>query len=298
MLNDGFIIMNVVLKKVTVLLSGLLFMAKAMFFFSCSDPPKKVFTEKEIEGYWFTDNALHPGRVGEDYFPDSSDVIDFLNLTNSVNGVEDTLYFIKGDTLWYANERVRSDSLRSKMGKKFNKRFLIYFLSANKLILFDLKLKKEVNYYSFYTLPDVTNTDFEYIRYSSYGANSMLLTSKDTCIYSIEGGLPHCGYGITFENNPFADDFFLKNDSAWLRKMQMLGKKINWIGLFGPAKSEDGLPLFPIQISMKSSSGEYKMCITDNTKMPPIRVFNSECERIWRLNTGAIIPRRVPIIHN
>ena len=113
---------------------------------------KKVFADKEVEGYWVTSNLLNHGNAQQLGFKDEKGVRNLLRLKNSVNGHSDYTYYVKGESLYMLSNNPRRDS-DGVIKREFAAKYQIRFVSKERLVLFDYELQKEPTYYSVMTAP-------------------------------------------------------------------------------------------------------------------------------------------------
>jgi hypothetical protein len=126
-----------------------LFFVCTFLLCACSEttPPTRVYTGKDIEGYWATYTALHQSPLLSQMKNDT--FRDFLRLYNDVNGMSDTVYKVHGDTLLLLRLQVRLD----QRIWTFAPAYKIVNADRNRLVLKDLNRAEELTFYALADLP-------------------------------------------------------------------------------------------------------------------------------------------------
>lgn len=137
-----------------------LFVLAVVVICSCSEPEpqKRVYTEKDIEGYWATNNAIH-GTGWLDSLSVSDEAISnsFLRFYNDVCGLADTTYLVSDGIISVLDFNYISGEL------KYVPKYTIAFASKERLMLVEIKCGVEITYYSLYEVPP-THHHFDTIR--------------------------------------------------------------------------------------------------------------------------------------
>jgi hypothetical protein len=121
---------------------------------SCNSeqPEKRIYTEKDIEGYWATDRSMNPSPLKDSLGTAYAVEDEFLRLYNTCNGIGDTVYKISGDTVLYGCAEWNSDR---HLFIQYLPRWIIEFVSRDRLELRDLEAGITRTYYSVFSLPVV-----------------------------------------------------------------------------------------------------------------------------------------------
>jgi hypothetical protein len=120
-------------------------------FSSCDDSviQKRVYTEKDIEGYWATNAAIQNSQWTVAIAENSGKNVQstFLRLYNEACCRPDTVYKVSNDTLFFPVFNLE------RRAYDFEPEFRIIFLSIERLVLQELDGGEEVTYYSLMTIP-------------------------------------------------------------------------------------------------------------------------------------------------
>jgi hypothetical protein len=130
--------------------------ASLFFFFvaafcSCREPQpeKRVYTEKDVEGYWMSYPKLHPSSLLDAIAHENDSITDFLRLYNDVNGLPDTNYKVDGDILLIKKFVEPYFTAPAEFVAKYK----ILFASRDRIELREIKTARCVTLYSVFALP-------------------------------------------------------------------------------------------------------------------------------------------------
>lgn len=129
-----------------------LFCLFVLAFCSCNEPKqeKRVYTEKDIEGYWATNSVIQSSSLTNSFVSSSTQSVAYtlLRLYNDVCGMADTAYKVKGDTLLLEEYDEKTQKF------KFVKTHFIDFVSVERIVLTEIDTRKQITYYSLLSIPN------------------------------------------------------------------------------------------------------------------------------------------------
>lgn len=184
-----------------------------MLMFSCGENtvPRRVYTEKDIEGYWATNSVMQNTTLTLELGLASGNEIHltFLRLYNNVCGHADTSFQVSGDTLLLAEFDILSRNFELAPS------YTIVFSSAERLILKDIKDGVETTFYSLMTLLKTENKCNSAAL--DFGAGWGISIDRDSLKYvyvPYEDDIIRCG--------PWRPHYKMCTDSLWFERINEL----------------------------------------------------------------------------
>lgn len=247
-----------------------LFFVCSFLLCACSETPSpgRVYTGKDIEGYWATYPALHQSSLLSQMKNDT--LRDFIRLYNDVNGNPDQTYRISGDTLFLL--KFIGHSLRREW--KFFAEFIILFATPDRLVLKEISSGTELIYYSLYDLPAHGEfLDQVAVRPQYEGEN--LVWNVDTILDSLT-----YGPGTVCILRIYPPCHYQKTDKVAFQRLQNMYARIDRSNLlFRTLEPPSGTtPLTPSAYKLELSGKRHYDVIApvDNSLDPCVRAILSE----------------------
>lgn len=198
---------------------ALSFFLAAVLLFSCdsSQPEKRTYTEKDIEGYWATNNAIQGTQWLDTLsIADGSINRSFLRFYNDACGMKDTVYHVSGDTV------LMRKFDRSKGVLEFIPEYTIVFATKERIILKELSSGLEITYYSLFEIP-ASNAHVDLIHLEPPSGGTAMELRRDSLTY----------YRMPFSNDYHADTIdpyphtALKTDTAWFNRIDAMYARLS-----------------------------------------------------------------------
>jgi len=242
-------------------------------FSSCSEPQveKRVYTEKDIEGYWATYPTLHPSVLAEQIAIGNDSINEpFLRLFNDVNGFPDTTFKVIGDSVFITE---RQDLFYN--GKpEFNLKYRIKSISNEKLELWELQTGQFITYYSLETLPE-NESELNKLEVNPFLGSGFIWT-RDS-LYSIyhEFKFSGCYFGV----RPTLDT--TSSDENFAR-INQLYKRINMKTLHLEAPNQKDFPpaIGGMCLNFVGSKRIDYLPAPRQSVDPCVRAISAECDAI------------------
>jgi hypothetical protein len=185
---------------------------------SCIDPPleKRVYTEKDIEGYWATYPAIHRSELAATLADNSGITIthSLLRFYNDVCGIEDTIYKVCSDTIHLLEYDFSS---RVYLFKPF---YQIIFLSKERMCLQELGSGLQTTYYPLFSLTKTSDIFSSIVCYPPRGGYSAKV-NHDSLSYF------YTPYESDFYSSHFHGQFKARRaEPLWIQRINELYARI------------------------------------------------------------------------
>lgn len=239
---------------------------------------KRIYTEKDIEGYWATYLTMHPSLLGERLtnVPDSLKT-NFLRLYNDLNGNVDTTYRVSHDTLLLRNLDLNYDYFIAT--RRFTPSYQILFASEERLVLRSLASGEDITLYSLWQIAADSQSRLDSIICIPLGGGIGLKWTADSLVVAHENSGSMCR-GCEMWVKPFYLD--VESDEVGFNRMSELYSRIIRKDLLwgdpdltqndGRVNSRAGVPYY--QLELWGNTGRARISI--NTSDPCI--FAMLCE--------------------
>lgn len=239
---------------------------------SCGEatPEKRVYTEKDLEGYWATYTTLHPSTLA-DLLADSNAVAEksILRFYNEINGLSDSTYFVRGDSLFI----VEYEGWAAEIAPKYKLKYRIRFVSHDRLELWELQSGQFITYYSIFDLPQ-RNTDLVRLEVNPFGREGFVWSedSLNSTLSLYERG---CYFGVPAI-------IHMSSDSVNFSRINRLYKRVNLDNeMLEFRRMAQGLPpSAPLNVNLVGGKRSDYLPISPLNVDPCLLAIKSECDAI------------------